>query len=474
MNHFDLYYKILSVTDTICDNLIDAYCCAILTKPFLDRREKAWLTGGVYAAIMFIFDFMPWYINPMSAYILGAIAIFFAMCLMDREYFSQKFFLAVTFFCLRWQAPRIIIYINNEIDKIVNPLLVSASLGERFWFLWSLLTTFIEYNLFCFLLLYGAVKCILFTYGRGREYMGVKELLLLSLPSVSGAFSYGVIRYYSYIYERDTGESVYALYGSHDLIMLLFTILSFAVILVTTYVFRQWKTEQEEDRQRQIFSTQMADLQNHIGEVERLYRDLRSFRHDVGNHLMTLEQLYSGGEFEAAEQYSKTMKKSIQNFSKEISSGNPVTDVILSGRKKEMEEKGIDFSCRFHYPVESQVNSFDISIILNNALSNAIEAIERERSGLKGEDHISLVSNRRKNMYIIEVTNSYKGIIKTDTVSGLPKTLKTDEGHGFGLASIRHVARKYLGDIEICKEIYEGEERCVLRVMLQMEKSFYN
>ncbi len=77
-------------------------------------------------------------------------------------------------------------------------------------------------------------------------------------------------------------------------------------------------------------------------------------------------------------------------------------------------------------------------------------------------------------MYIIEVTNSYKGIIKTDTESGLPKTLKTDEGHGFGLASIRHVARKYLGDIEICKEIYEGEERCVLRVMLQMEKSFYN
>ena len=137
-----------------------------------------------------------------------------------------------------------------------------------------------------------------------------------------------------------------------------------------------------------------------------------------------------------------------------------------------MEEKGIDFSCNFHYPIESEVNSFDISIILNNALSNAIEAIEREK--LKEGNHISLVSNRRKNMYIIEVTNSYKGILKTDTENGLPKTRKTDEGHGFGLSSIRHVARRYLGDIEICKEIYDSEERCVLRVMLQMEKSLYN
>lgn len=472
MNHFDLYYKIFSVTDTICDNLIDAYCCVIWTKPFLDRSKKAWLTGGVYAAVMLIFDFMPWYISAMSAYILGAIAIFFAMCLMDRAYFSQKFFLAVTFFCLRWQAPRMIVYIINEIDKVVNPLLVSASLGEKFWFFWSVFTTFFVYNLFCFLLLYGAIKCILYTYGRGREHMGGKEFLLLSLPSVSGAVSYGVIRYYSYIYERDTGKSVYNLRGSHDLIMLLFTILSFAVILVTTYVFGQWKTEQEEDRQRQIFSTQMADLQNHIGEMERLYRDLRNLRHDVGNHLMTLEQLYKRGEFEEAEQYSETMRKNIQNFSKDISSGNPVTDVILSERKKEMEEKGIDFSCNFHYPIESEVNSFDISIILNNALSNAIEAIEREK--LKEGNHISLVSNRRKNMYIIEVTNSYKGILKTDTENGLPKTRKTDEGHGFGLSSIRHVARRYLGDIEICKEIYYGEERCVLRVMLQMEKSLYN
>lgn len=301
--------------------------------------------------------------------------------------------------------------------------------------------------------------------------MDGREFLLLSMPSLLGVVSYGVIRYYTYIYQRDVGKSVYSLYGSHDLIMSLFTILSFAVILVTTYVFRQWKTKQEEDRQREIFSAQMADLQSHINEMEQLYRDMRSLRHDMGNHLITLKQLYDRGEYNEAEKYADQLKDEITKNSFDVNSGNPVTDVILSSRKKEMEEKGIAFFSDFHYPLTEFVNSFDISIILNNALSNAIEAIERERPLSDKAAHISLLSSRRKNMYIIEVSNSFTGNLEIDPASGLPRSSKIDESHGFGLSAIRHAARKYLGDLDIGKEIQEGEERCVLRVMLQIPEA---
>ena len=73
-----------------------------------------------------------------------------------------------------------------------------------------------------------------------------------------------------------------------------------------------------------------------------------------------------------------------------------------------------------------------------------------------------------KNMYVVEIANSYTGELETDEQSGLPVTTKKGEGHGFGLTSIRHAARKYLGDIEIGRETYEQENRCVLRVMLQI------
>ena len=467
----EFYHNIISLIDCICDALIDAYCCVVWTGPFLNRKSKAWLTGGVYAAIMLFFDFIPWK-NPMLAYALGTAAIFFVMYLTDREHIAQKLFVAVTFFCLQSQAYRTAVYCITGIYEILIRSFLSMSANEFSFFLLDVIMTFLVYDLLTFIFFYGAVRCILWSYGRGREPMSNKEFLLLSVPSLLGVVSYGLTRYYSYIYERDTnGKYVYDLIGSYDLIMLLFTLFSFAVIFVITYVFRQWKTQQEEDRQREIFSTQMADLQSHISEVERLYRDLRSLRHDMGNHLMTLEQLYENGEYEAAEQYAGTLRREIQNASGDIASGNPVTDVILSGRKKEMEEKEIAFACDFHYPMTDSVNSFDVSIILNNALSNAIEAVEREQTGSDQTAHISLSSHRRKNMYIIEVSKSYTGTLELNPATGLPCSSKTEEGHGFGLTSIRHVARKYLGDIEIGKEICEGEERCVLRVMLQITEA---
>ena len=48
----EFYDNIISLIDCICKALIDAYCCVVWTKPFLDHKSKAWLTGGVYAVIM--------------------------------------------------------------------------------------------------------------------------------------------------------------------------------------------------------------------------------------------------------------------------------------------------------------------------------------------------------------------------------------------------------------------------------------
>lgn len=467
------YYEILSKIDGICSTLIIAYCCVIWTKPFLDHKRKAWMTGGAYAVTMLVLNFMPWYISAMLAHLAGAFMVFLVMSLTDRKYLTQKLFVAITFFCLRWQAPRIVVYINNEVNAVLYRLIAPTN-HVKLWFFITVIITFIGYDLLIFLLLYNAVKCILWSYGRGREHMDGKEFLLLAIPSLLGAVSYGVIRYFDYIYERDTGKSIYDLYGSHDLIMSLFTLLSFAVILVTTYTFRQWKTKQEEDRQREIFSAQITDLQNHIREMEQLYRDMRGLRHDMGNHLMTLRQLYDQGEYDAAQQYTNKLNDEMAKTSFDVNSGNPVTDVILSARKKEMKEKSIAFTCDFHYPMTETVDSFDISIILNNALSNAIEAIERERRNAENpreSSYISLSSEHRKNMYLIEIANNCEENLEIDRTSGLPRTSKDGEGHGFGLTAIRHAARKYLGDMEITSELREGEKCCVLRVMLQLPES---
>lgn len=460
------YFGIAATIYGIATLLLTAYCLILWIRPFMPDRAKLWLVGGAYAGIMLFFQLLPFYVSPMLGYSAAFLFAFLVMGWLDRGNLAQKLFLVITFFCVRWQAWRIVACIGNELLLLKGNLFPGR--GDAFWLAVYVISSAADAAL-GFALMYGMLKALLWSYGRRREHMNIREFLLLSMPSLSGVFFYGMFRYHSYIYERDTGKSLFDLYGSYDLFLLFYSVFCFVIILVMTYVFRQWKNGQEADRQREAFLRQMQDLKTHIAQVERLYRDMRCMRHDVGNHLVTLEQLYKRGAYGAAKQYADAFQTRLQAFSLDVASGNPVTDAILSAWKKEMEEKDIRFDCGFHYPADTAVDAFDISVILNNAIENAVEAVERDRADSAGRARrVSVSSCRVKHMYIIEVVNSYAGELTVNAPTGLPATTKPGGGHGIGLANIRSVAGKYYGDMEIAKETCEGEPCCVLRVMLQL------
>ena len=134
-----------------------------------------------------------------------------------------------------------------------------------------------------------------------------------------------------------------------------------------------------------------------------------------------------------------------------MNSGNPVTDVILQEMQDEARRRQIDFKTDFHYPAGSNVNAFDLSVILNNALQNALEYADKSNHPV-----VSIISYCRGNAYMIEVSNSFTGNLKWDEESGLPMTSKgqtekskTGAIHGYGLSNIRRVALKYSGDIAV-------------------------
>ena len=469
MNDPEYYFEIASHAYLIGTILVEAFCLSIWGRSFISVKAKVWYTSAAYAIAMIVLEYIPVVMSGMLVHLIGIMIAFAVLCLTDRGYVKQKFYLMNAFYCLRWLSWSIINCIANEMMLVWRALyLRTTEQGIQLWifdnyWIGQYVLESIVHLIMGFLLIYGALRWMMRVYGNRREHMNNKEFVLLIMPSVLTVASQGLIRYYLDIYWENTGWNIYDNYDGYDFYMMFYVLLCYGTILATAYVYRQWKNEQEEDKQREVLSRQMEDMENHIAQVERLYRDMRSLRHDMGNHLMTLEQLYSTGEYETAQQYAKTLHAEMQDTFADVKSGNPVTDVILSGSKKEMEEKGIIFDCEFHYPQSGDVNAFDISIILNNALSNAIEAVGREEG-----THISLSSHLTKNMFMIEIANDYGGELIIDPQSGLPITSKSDGSHGFGLANIRRVAQKYFGDMEIGKETYAGRESCVLRVMLQI------
>ena len=87
-----------------------------------------------------------------------------------------------------------------------------------------------------------------------------------------------------------------------------------------------------------------------------------------------------------------------------------------------------------------------------------------ENTSENGKSHITVSSYRKNNAYMIEIRNSFSGILQWDARSGFPVTTKEKtDGHGYGLSNIRRMAEKYFGDIDISLE--DGEFRLSIMLM---------
>ena len=85
-----------------------------------------------------------------------------------------------------------------------------------------------------------------------------------------------------------------------------------------------------------------------------------------------------------------------------VRTGNAVTDVIVNDKQKAAEKQGIRFRSDFVYPASDRYNAYDIAIIVNNLLQNALEACGRMASG---EKYISLSGSRKNRFFLISVPN---------------------------------------------------------------------
>ena len=131
MDRIDLYFEIASHIYSVLLTLIVSFYYMVWVRPFLLKRRTAWLCGATYAVVMEILIIIPVNMTEMVAYGLVVMSVFLVMCLFDRGNAGQKFFLAVTFFCLRWQSFLIQASVGNELFllqyKIEESLLGSVN-----------------------------------------------------------------------------------------------------------------------------------------------------------------------------------------------------------------------------------------------------------------------------------------------------------------------------------------------------------
>lgn len=424
--------------------------------PYIKKKKGAVAVSIVYITIMLVLYMIPPQIDNFSAYLIGVIAAFLAMYVEDRRNIYQKIFLAITFFSIRWLT----VAMAARLDDLVTKALVFRNMSaEKVWLQYGLYVgTRVLDIVLCIAFIAVAIGLINKAYIYKKDEMSVKEMVMLIIPSLVGVTGYGILQYYLMIYERDTGKNLIDTYGFYGALSFLHYLISIVAILVVIVMFQNWKEMQEEQRGQELVLNQISDMKKHIEEVEKLYRDIRSMRHDMGNHIQTLEHLVAHNNMDDAAEYLEHLKNEWDEVSPEIKTGSPVIDVILMEKLREAKERQIRFLSDFHYPQHTKLNAFDLSVIMNNALNNCMENVS-------GDDpYISIYSFRKNSIFMITIKNSFVGHLNFGD-SDLPETTKSGREHGMGLNNIRRVARLYMGDISL----EQGNEEVILSIMMQVE-----
>ncbi|MCR4656077.1 MAG: GHKL domain-containing protein [Lachnospiraceae bacterium] len=427
-------------------------------KPFVKDNKTAYLTAAVYAVFAVLFNFMEWedHLTVLPKTILIIIPLLI-LCYSDHGRNPvQKLFLCTVFFILRWLS----IEISSELSFFERDFVFEFRIFRES--IKAIVFEFIAWQIIeiagTLLLLYFAIKMLHRVYKRKSEEMAWKEFIMLLAPASMIMVVKPIIGAYYRLWSDGIGNGSIKENIPGDGYKLMYCLLSYAVLVVVIFFYEQIKNGREETYANELLAHQIDETNHHIERVESLYDDMRSVRHDMGNHLTVLSGLIDSGNCKEASGYLRDLTGRLSEKEPEFKTGNAVTDVILSEYAGQFRGAGLSFECDFRYPKNVPVKAFDLSVILNNGLQNALE---------NGTGFVKLSSFQKGNAYILDIRNGISGKADIDKDSGIPFTSKQGREHGYGIRNIQNVARKYKGDIDIRQISGTGDGTVfVLNVML--------
>lgn len=453
----DFYYDLITKVASYVKILLTVINLAFLLRPYVKKRSDAYAGAVIYGLVMIILYAIPLEMKFWMAYFVGAALSYLYLMAMDKRNGRQKIFLFLSFFILEYLTHSIVIEEMNLIADQTGLMEFSARSMEAA--IATLLLSEAGWLVQRFLFLHVSLRIFHRVYKRKRENLSARELVCMAIPQVMVLFFKPVEYMYYDLYMQCMEEGMIKKYIPANGYICLFSITAYLAVLVMLALFQRLRDGQEELRQMQLADSQMAEMKVHIRQMEALYEDIRAMRHDMGNHIQVMEHLIGENHGTEAASYLRRLKREWGQAVSEVKTGNPVTDVIIREKMREAGRRQISFQCDFHFPEKTNVDAFDVGVILGNALNNCLESVNGVHPWIK------ISSSRKNQLFLITVKNSYAGDMEWDRERGVPLSMKKGEGHGIGLANIRRVARSYLGDM-----LFEQGEDCVtLQVMLQVE-----
>ena len=161
--------------------------------------------------------------------------------------------------------------------------------------------------------------------------------------------------------------------------------------------------------------------------------------HDLKHQIHMLREL---NDKEQRDAFLDRMEADIKAHELQNKTGNSVLDTLLTGKSMYCHKHGITMTVVADGSLLRFMDAMDICSIFGNALDNAIEAVKKIKTDK--EKVIEVFAQVRNDTIVSIVKNPTAD--KVD-VNKLVTTKPNKLSHGYGILSIKNLAKKYDGDV---------------------------
>lgn len=186
--------------------------------------------------------------------------------------------------------------------------------------------------------------------------------------------------------------------------------------------------------------SRLTMTEKYYEEIQAMYQQMRTWRHDYKNHLQVMKAHLDMGEYQDLSDYILHLNEELNYIGKVIETGNVALDAILNSKIAMARAKKIEVNVKVVLPPELSVADYDLCVLLGNLLDNAIEGCEGQREGERR--FLRIYVGVLKEQLYLSVTNSHNTLVKKE--GGRYRSTKAS-GRGLGIMSIDNIAARYRG-----------------------------
>lgn len=185
--------------------------------------------------------------------------------------------------------------------------------------------------------------------------------------------------------------------------------------------------------------------QEYYQNLERQMLEIRKIRHEMNQHLNTIQYYIKSKEYGKATAYIQSTGDQISQIESNVNVGNELLNISISHIKK---LHNVKLRCEGHIGKDLPISEGELCIVVVNILKNAMEYCENSNMG---EKECALSFREFQSHLVIHCENPVEENIDVERL-GTYSTKNDKMSHGFGISNVKEIVEKYEGEVSFSCE----------------------